>query len=244
MTAAQEVEARALKFMERDPTISKETAKTDVRAAYPNLSAREREEVRSQPRTFREPPKPPVRTAAYHRIETLAKKMMETRPELDALAARERIRKIYPDLKKREMDEEMGRASDNLATRLQRHGESADEDETRAALKDSEREETSVQRDRREASTAFVAMFTPDVQRKVDSEDLDLEGAVHDVVRAVLVSAFKAKVKGGKPKTKAASSRTVSPQLFAERVVKRMRSGPVGHHLLESIADTMKSLAS
>ena len=236
MTAQEEVQARALKMTERtSKTI--EQGRVAVRDADPDLAEKERQEER--PRTFREPPPAsPERTAAFRQLDIAAQKLMHAHPDKyrTRAVARTRARELDPRLKAREITEER---TANMSTRTTRHAEH----DIAAKLKDGQRDAANENRARREATTAFVELHIDDVQRRVDDDDLDLEAAVQDVIRASLVPAFKTKIKGGRTKAKTKAASTLSPQLFAERVIKKMRSGPSGHDLRPSIEHVMASRA-
>jgi len=193
--------------------------------------------------------RPPAleRTAMYLHFEREGRKLMSAHPDrYRTLAhASARARELDPDGKRREQDEEIQVAAECKKTRLIRRAGEREESDTADKLKDGEREVTSEQRARREAVVAFVAAHSDDVQRRVDDDDLDLEAAVTDVIRASLVAEFKSKIKRAR-KAASSSSKTirVSPQLFAEDVIKQMRSGPSGNDLMPSIAFVMDALAS
>ncbi len=236
MTAQEEVQARALKMTERtSKTI--EQGRVAVRDADPDLAERERQEERS--RTFREPrPAAPERTAAFRQLDIAAQKLMHAHPDKyrTRAAARTRARELDPALKAREITEERTTSTANMSTRLQLHAET----DSAGKLKDSFRDVSNEQRDRRESDAAFVEQHAAAIQRRVDA-GADTQRAVMDEIRATVLSSFEKLVKGGKPK--AASTIRDSSIAATDAVILRMRSGPKGHHLRESLEHVMKSLA-
>jgi len=245
MTASQQIQERALRKLNEGSAPTIEQARVSIREEDPVLAEREREEQRREPRTFREPQRPPARLPlgpAGREMDAAARRLMEMNPDKYPTLeqAKWRAGEVAPDLKLRVWNETQV-VPWNVKTRIVRR---AGEEEGVVDKLRGEQTEAAIEgRARQDALAAYVDSVVAIVQRKVDG-GLDLEAAVTDVIRADLVAKFKPKIKNAKPKAASSSSIRVSPRQFREAVIAHMRSGPEGHHLEPSLEHVMKAIAS